>query len=43
MPRIDEDEMDELERLLDRMERAGKSGSSDWVVRHRSFTAVSVR
>jgi DNA-binding GntR family transcriptional regulator len=37
MPRIDEDELDDLERLLDRMERAGKSGSSDWVVRHQEF------
>jgi DNA-binding GntR family transcriptional regulator len=37
MPRIDEDELDELESLLDRMERAGKSGSSDWVVRHQEL------
>ncbi|MGX9571065.1 GntR family transcriptional regulator [Mesorhizobium sp. f-mel] len=37
MPRIDEDELEDLERLLDRMERAGRSGSSDWVVRHQEF------
>jgi DNA-binding GntR family transcriptional regulator len=37
IPRIDEDEIDELERLLDRMERAGQSGGSDWVVRHQEF------
>lgn len=37
MPRIDEDELDDLERLLDRMERAGQSGSNDWVVRHQEF------
>ncbi|QKD00689.1 GntR family transcriptional regulator [Mesorhizobium loti] len=37
MPRIDEEEFEELERLLDRMERAGQSGSSDWVVRHQEF------
>jgi len=37
MPRIDDDEFEELDRLLDRMERAGKSGSSDWVVRHQEF------
>ncbi len=37
MPRIDEEEIEEFERLLDRMERAGQSGSSDWVVRHQEF------
>ncbi|CAN7385577.1 GntR family transcriptional regulator [Rhizobium sp. LjRoot254] len=37
IPRIGEDEIDELERLLVRMERAGQSGSSDWVVRHQEF------
>jgi DNA-binding GntR family transcriptional regulator len=37
MPRIDEDVLDELERLLDRMERAGQSHSGDWVVRHQEF------
>ncbi|WP_311043931.1 GntR family transcriptional regulator [Rhizobium binae] len=37
MPRIDDDELDDLERLLDRMERAGQSGSNDWVVRHQEF------
>ena len=37
MPRIDEEVLDELERLLDRMERAGRTGSSDWVMRHQEF------
>jgi DNA-binding GntR family transcriptional regulator len=37
MPRIDEEELEEFERLLDRMERAGQSGGSDWVVRHQEF------
>lgn len=37
IPRIDEDVIDELERLLDRMERAGQRSSSDWVVRHQEF------
>jgi DNA-binding GntR family transcriptional regulator len=37
MPRIDEEELEDLERLLDRMERAGQSGGSDWVVRHQEF------
>lgn len=37
IPRIGEDEIDELERLLVRMERAGQSGGSDWVVRHQEF------
>ncbi|TIQ75714.1 MAG: GntR family transcriptional regulator, partial [Mesorhizobium sp.] len=37
MPRIDEEELEDLERLLDRMERASQSGSSDWVVRHQEF------
>jgi len=31
---------EELDRLLDRMERAGQSGSSDWVSRHQEFHAV---
>src|ERR1044071_8887259 len=31
MPRIDEDMLGELQRLLDRMEKSGKSGSADWV------------
>lgn len=35
--RFNEDVLDELERLLERMERAGQSGSSDWVVRHQEF------
>ncbi|WP_193175815.1 GntR family transcriptional regulator [Oricola nitratireducens] len=37
MPNIGEDEIDDLERLLDRMERAGQSSSSDWVIRHQEF------
>lgn len=37
IPRMGEDEFDELERLLVRMERAGQSGSSDWVLRHQEF------
>jgi DNA-binding GntR family transcriptional regulator len=37
MPRIDAEVIDELERLLARMERAGASGSSDWVARHQEF------
>ena len=37
MPRIDEEVLEELERLLERMERAGQGGSSDWVARHQEF------
>ncbi|WP_246673287.1 GntR family transcriptional regulator [Mesorhizobium sp. B2-9-1] len=37
MPRIDEEALEEFENLLDRMERAGQSGSSDWVIRHQEF------
>ncbi len=37
MPRFDEEEFEELVRLLDRMERAGQSSGSDWVVRHQEF------
>ncbi|RUW23450.1 GntR family transcriptional regulator [Mesorhizobium sp. M4B.F.Ca.ET.215.01.1.1] len=37
MPRIDEEEFEEFDRLLERMERAGQSGGSDWVVRHQEF------
>jgi DNA-binding GntR family transcriptional regulator len=37
MQRIDEEALEEFENLLDRMERAGQSGSSDWVVRHQEF------
>jgi DNA-binding GntR family transcriptional regulator len=40
MPKIDADLIDELERLLDRMERAGASGSNDWVARHNEFHAT---
>lgn len=39
-PRINADILDELERLLDRMERAGQSGASDWVLRHQEFHAA---
>jgi DNA-binding GntR family transcriptional regulator len=37
MPRIDEDMLGELQRLLDKMEKSGKSGSADWVTRHQDF------
>lgn len=37
IPRIDEEELEELDRLLERMERAGNSGGSDWVARHQEF------
>jgi DNA-binding GntR family transcriptional regulator len=37
MPRINDEELEEFERLLNRMERAGQSGSSDWVARHQEF------
>jgi DNA-binding GntR family transcriptional regulator len=37
MPHVDAEVIEELEVLLDRMERAGKSGGSDWVVRHQEF------
>ncbi|HEV2898951.1 MAG TPA: GntR family transcriptional regulator [Pseudaminobacter sp.] len=40
MPSIDAEVIAELERLLDRMERAGVSGSSDWVARHHEFHAT---
>jgi DNA-binding GntR family transcriptional regulator len=40
MPRIDAEITSELERLLDRMERAGMSGSTDWVARHYEFHAT---
>ncbi|MUZ63073.1 GntR family transcriptional regulator [Agrobacterium vitis] len=39
MPRMNADTFEELERLLIRMERAGESGSSDWVLRHQEFHA----
>jgi DNA-binding GntR family transcriptional regulator len=38
-PRIDAEAIDDLERFVERMERAGTSGSSDWVVRHQEFHA----
>ena len=37
MPRVDADVIDELEVLLDRMERAGSTGGRDWVTRHQDF------
>ncbi|MER8881392.1 GntR family transcriptional regulator [Mesorhizobium sp. M0500] len=37
MPHIDVEVLEELERQLDRMERASQTGSSDWVVRHQAF------
>jgi DNA-binding GntR family transcriptional regulator len=39
-PLMQSETFEELDRLLDRMERAGKSGSSDWVARHQEFHAV---
>ncbi|MGV1831013.1 GntR family transcriptional regulator [Agrobacterium vitis] len=39
MPRMNVETFEELERLLTRMERAGGSGSSDWVLRHQEFHA----
>jgi DNA-binding GntR family transcriptional regulator len=38
-PRIDAEAIDDLDRLVERMERAGTSGSNDWVVRHQDFHA----
>ncbi|WP_440983659.1 GntR family transcriptional regulator [Shinella sumterensis] len=40
VPKMDADAFLDLERLLDRMERAGQTGSSDWVVRHQEFHAL---
>ncbi|RYC20188.1 GntR family transcriptional regulator [Ciceribacter ferrooxidans] len=39
-PLMTPDTFEELERALDRMERAGQSGSSDWVLRHQEFHAA---
>ncbi|WEZ85272.1 GntR family transcriptional regulator (plasmid) [Rhizobium sp. 32-5/1] len=39
-PKMTTEIFEELERLLDRMERAGKSGSNDWVLRHQEFHAI---
>lgn len=39
-PKVNADVLDELNRVLDRMERAGQSGSSDWVARHQEFHSV---
>lgn len=39
-PKMNPDTLDELERMLERMERAGQSGSSDWVVRHQEFHSI---
>lgn len=38
-PRMTSETFEELDRLLERMERAGQSGSSDWVLRHQEFHA----
>lgn len=40
VPKMDPNAFLELEQLLDRMERAGQAGSSDWVVRHQEFHAL---
>jgi len=39
MPRLTLESFEELDRLLVRMERAGDTGSSDWVLRHQEFHA----
>jgi DNA-binding GntR family transcriptional regulator len=39
MPRLTPESFEELDRLLLRMERAGETGSSDWVLRHQEFHA----
>ncbi|MDQ1197458.1 GntR family transcriptional regulator [Agrobacterium sp. SORGH_AS 787] len=39
-PRMTTETFEELERLLERMERAGQSGSGDWVLRHQEFHAL---
>ncbi|KXG84868.1 GntR family transcriptional regulator [Agrobacterium bohemicum] len=39
MPRLTLESFEELDRLLLRMERAGETGSSDWVLRHQEFHA----
>lgn len=38
-PRMTSENFEELDRLLGRMERAGQSRSSDWVLRHQEFHA----
>jgi DNA-binding GntR family transcriptional regulator len=37
IPKIDGDVLGELERLLDKMEKSGRSGSADWVTQHQDF------
>src|SRR3972149_173280 len=37
MPRVNADVIEELEVLLDRMERAGTRGGSNWIMRHQEF------
>ncbi len=37
MPRLTPEIFEELQSLLERMERAGLAGSSDWVARHQEF------
>ncbi|OJF99842.1 GntR family transcriptional regulator [Rhizobium sp. 58] len=39
MPRLTLESFEELDRLLLRMERAGETGSGDWVLRHQEFHA----
>lgn len=39
IPQMTEETIDELERLLDRMERAGQGASGDWVLRHQELHA----
>ncbi|WP_237154778.1 GntR family transcriptional regulator [Oryzibacter oryziterrae] len=40
LPQMTADSFDELERLLDRMERAGAASGGDWVLRHQEFHAA---
>jgi DNA-binding GntR family transcriptional regulator len=37
MPKIDGEVLAELERIVDKMESSGRSGSNDWVTRHQQF------
>lgn len=39
MPKLTAEHFEEMDRLLQRMERAGEAGSSDWVLRHQEFHA----
>ncbi|TYC68951.1 GntR family transcriptional regulator [Stappia sp. BW2] len=43
MPEMNAETFEELDLLLDRMERSGQSGSSEWVPRHQEFHAYIYR